>query len=372
MVSVRTVTRIIEAAVRAPTGENCQPWKYRWDGSRLEIIHVADRARKQVNYQDLASIFSLGFLFETLRLAASAEGLVPKFTTRLAPDSPVWVKVEFEPSPNPPDELYGMLDKRFTDRRPFLRSSLPSELRAEIAADSQGSGCRFYWCENPPKDFVRWTCEAENFFWQNQVFHRDYTRWIRLSTKEALRTRDGVPWWTLGVPYLVSRILVPLKSYGVQQMANRLGFLKIADKTVRDQVVSSAAVCCLTIPAARPETIIEAGRVAMRSWLRCHQKEFGFHPLSLAAWFAYFARLGVADYVQPGLTEKGTRGESILRNCFKYPADELPLWVFRTGRAVDFQGARRTLRLPIEELLTVTETADYAHTPPLQVASEGA
>lgn len=357
-VSREAIARIIEASRRVPSGENCQPWTFRWNGSRLFIIHLSDRAQNQINYNGFVSLFSLGFLFETLRVAASAEGLVPRFTNCFDPAQPVCAEVRFEALNAPPDPLVGMLDRRFTDRRPFLGGTVPVDLIQAVAADAKGTECSFYWQSKPTKEFVRWVCEAETFFWYNDVFHRDYTRWIRLKTKEILATRDGVPWWSLGVPYLVSRLLIPLKNYKVQQFGNRIGFLSIARNVLKKQVKSSAAVCCITLRSLSPDAVLRAGELAMRTWLLCNQRDLGFHPLSLASLLAHYSNTGVADKLYSGLSDKGRRGEAALRNCFRYPQNEIPLWTFRVGRTAGFpKDQRRTLRKETTELLTFVDAA---------------
>lgn len=369
-VSKEAIRRIIDATRRAPSGENCQPWKFRWDGSTLSVIHLADRAQNQINYQGFVSLFSMGFLFETLHVAASAEGLVPRFTVLFNPSQSIWAEVRFDRTDARPDSLSQMLDRRFTDRRPFLGGKIPADLITALENETTGTGCRFYWCEKPTEELLRWACEAEVFFWHNDVFHRDYTRWIRLRTREALETRDGIPWWSLGVPYLVSRLLIPLKRYSYQKFANQIGFLSITKNVLRKQITSSAAVGCITLRSVSPDTVVEAGRLAMRAWLRCNQCDFGFHPLSLTALFAHYSRMGVADQVYPGLSEKGRRGEKALRNCFAYADGEIPLWVFRTGRTVGFPKERRTLRLETDELLYFVDTGENSSR--ARVASTGA
>lgn len=356
-VEPESVRRIVDASRWVPTGENCQPWRFKWDGRVLSILHDPERAKNQINYNDRVSHFSLGFLFETLRIAASAEGVSTKFRTRLGEGGPVWAEAELDRTGTPADPLLEVLPWRFTDRRPFRGGTLAPDLLQKIEAGAVEAGCRFYWSDKPTREFLRWVCEAESFFWHNEVFHADYTRWIRLKKEEILATRDGIPWWSLGVPYLVSRILIPLKAYKVQRFGNRIGFLGIARNVLRKQVRSSAAVCCITVRSPTPEAVVKAGELSMRAWLHLNEEGFGFHPLSLAALFAHYSRLGVADKVLPGLAEMGARGEAALRGCFGYAVDEIPLWVFRAGRMASIP-ERRTLRLPTEELLTFEE-ADW-------------
>jgi sulfur-carrier protein adenylyltransferase/sulfurtransferase len=355
-VAPETVRRLVDATRSVPTGENCQPWRFSWDGRVLSVLHVPDRAKKQINYDDRVSMFSLGFLLETLRIAASAEGLAARFRTRFSEAGETWAEVELDKTAAPADPLHEVLARRFTDRRPFRGGSLPPELLQKIEADAGGGECRFHWSTRPTKDFLRWVCEAETYFWHNKAFHSDYTRWIRLTRREIFATRDGLPWWSLGVPFLISRLLIPLKDFKVQQLGNRLGFLGIARNVLRKQIRSSAALCCITVPSPTPEALVKAGELSMRAWLYINQYGFGFHPLSLVSFFPYYLRIGVADQVSPGLTEMAARGEAALRDCFGYAEDELPLWFFRAGLTAGFP-ERRTLRLHTEELLSFEAAA---------------
>ena len=353
------IVRVVESCRRIPSGENCQPWSYVWDGQKLSVFHDPDRARNIINYNGYVSFFSLGFLFETMHIAASNEGLQAKFDWRLEKPSNEnhWANVEFEESKSAPDGLLATLPKRFTDRRPFKGGSLSDEVFRLVARDAeQFLPCRLYFKDKPTSAFLDYACKAETFFWTNQPFHKDYTRWLRLLKREVLATRDGLPWRSLGVNYLVSRVLLACKPYQVQAVVNKIGYVSIAKKLVKQQILSGAGTCCITIPASNVDNLVSAGRLGMRTWLVLNQHDYGFHPMSLSALITHYSMLGVADQIHPWLSGLGREGETALRDYFGYGPGEFPIWVFRTGISAGFPKQHLTLRLETNELLKFQHT----------------
>jgi hypothetical protein len=348
------IVRIIESCRRAPSGENCQPWSYQWDGQKLSIFHDPDRARNIINHAGYVSYFSLGFLFEMMQIGAGNEGLQAKFNwhpQKKASDNH-WANVEFDEVSQATDDLFATFSKRFTDRRPFKGGSLNDEVFALVERDAERfKACNIYFKADPTDDFLAYACKAETFFWTNRPFHKDYTRWLRLRKREAIATKDGLPWKSLGVNYPISRVLLACKPYKVQTIVNKLGYVSLAKKLVKKQICSGAGVCCITIPASNVDNLVEAGRLGMRAWLRLNQHDYGFHPMSLSALITHYFVLGVADQIHPWLADLGREGEPVLREYFGYGANEIPIWIFRTGISAGFPKQHLTPRLDIDELL---------------------
>jgi len=353
-VSREQIQSIIELTRRVPTGENCQPWSFRWNGKTLSVFHDAERSRNLINHNEYVSYFSLGFLFENIQIAASMEKLNARFSWNIdrKTDPRRWAEIEFEHRSQPIDDLVHVLDRRFTDRQLFKKGSLNDVVFSKLQDDArQFPNCKIYLKDKPTKNFLAYARKAESFFWTNRPFHSDYTRWLRLRKREVLSTRDGLPWRSLGVNYLVSRILLICKPYPIQSLFNKIGFVAVTRKLVRQQAFSSAALCCITVNKSNIDNLIEAGRLGMRLWLRLNQHNYGFHPWSPSALFAHFSAIGVAGEIYPSLTELGRQGEIEMREYFGYGKDEIPMWLFRTGITSGFPKESTTLRLHTTELL---------------------
>ena len=53
------VSALVHAAALAPSGDNCQPWRFHWDGRRLRVSFLAERAESFYDVQNTASWISL-------------------------------------------------------------------------------------------------------------------------------------------------------------------------------------------------------------------------------------------------------------------------------------------------------------------------
>ena len=69
------IYRIVEAAMQAPSGDNCQPWRFEWNGHELCVSHNEEKARHAFNRANHASYISLGCVLESISIAASHENL---------------------------------------------------------------------------------------------------------------------------------------------------------------------------------------------------------------------------------------------------------------------------------------------------------
>ncbi len=66
--------KILEAGVRAPSGENCQPWRFVVAGDTLSIFNIPERDLSPYNFNQLGSMVAHGALIENIVIAATAFG----------------------------------------------------------------------------------------------------------------------------------------------------------------------------------------------------------------------------------------------------------------------------------------------------------
>jgi hypothetical protein len=83
MIPKDIIFKIVEAGTWAPSGDNCQPWHFKWDGKRLCLFNVPERAFRLLGNWGLVSflnIFGLSriipFQSYKLCLGSSAMGLI--------------------------------------------------------------------------------------------------------------------------------------------------------------------------------------------------------------------------------------------------------------------------------------------------------
>jgi amino acid adenylation domain-containing protein len=354
-VSSQKIREIVTLAARTPTGDNCQPFRFAWDGRILAISHVDKRARHHFNYHNVGSILSLGMLLETISIIAKSQRLDVKSTLNLSTDLGDKVCAELEFTGNPdsmPDSLLTAIDQRVTDRRPYKGGEIQAPLFHKIKTEAeQFSHTGISFNNDFNKEILDYVCAFETYTWLTREAHHDVFEWIRYSKQETEATRDGMPWQSLGVTYLESRVLKLTKNYGMQTVLNKLGGLVQIKNLAKKMIRSSAGLGCVSIASLKPEDLAEAGRLVIRTWLLLNKNGYGLQPYALTSLvvLSYLMDPG-SGHFNPDYKGPFESGRQVLQNYFKFPADHYPCWVFRTGITTPFPNSMKTLRLPTEAI----------------------
>ena len=359
------IRRIVAAAGQSPSGENCQPWTFRWDGRTLCVLHDPVRAAHSLDCANNSSFLTLGCLLESIRVAASVEGLatvghlsLPVPAGAASPDPSgvptVWAEVTFAENRAGPDPLAEWLPRRCTDRRLYEGGSAADPVFSAISEDAaQFGNCSVYFQGDYSPELLGYLQEAETYIWRHEAAHRDLMKWMRFSRREEEATRDGLPWRSLAVNYPQSRVLRLCRSFRIQGVLNKTGFLWQIQRMLKRQVESSAALLCITVAAPGSENLVEAGRLGLRAWLRLNRCGYGVAPMSIASGSVYNATSGaLPPDARPEFVLLFRRGLALLRRTFRFSEEEIPVWMFRSGRSPTLPERARARRLPLEKIFT--------------------
>ena len=143
------VLACVEAAVRAPSIHNTQPWLFLPEEDRIEVHADPSRRLPAVDPQMRALHLSLGAAVLNLCLAVAARGRRPFLDLLPSPKDGRHVATVTADGPYTVDdderELYEAIPERRTSRRPFLGTPIPPEAkrRLEEAALLQGAELKF-------------------------------------------------------------------------------------------------------------------------------------------------------------------------------------------------------------------------------------
>jgi hypothetical protein len=330
------IRRLVEAALTAPSADNCQPYRFAWDGVKLAIRLDPARARHAVDHAHRASLFTLGCVLECLTIAATAEGLDAK--ARLALDRPAgeaWALVRFDARSGAPHPLAGALGLRATDRRFFRGGSPDAPVLDAVRRDAAGApGCAVHVLGRPPPALADYIARADGYVWRHEDVYRDIIRWIRFSREEVEQTRDGIAWNAFGVDLPEIGALRLSRTRAAAWLVRILGVHLASRVWVDRHIASSGALVCFTVGDASKEALVAAGRLALTAWVRLNQAGWGVQPLGIQALSIHGAAAsGFPPGTRPDLVDLFRRGRGIVADAFGYGAD------------------RRTLRLPVDRVL---------------------
>jgi len=352
-----TRKRIVELGMTAPNVDNAQPFYFRWAGDSLLIFRDEGRDRRRGNAGNYVSMVGLGCLVEYIVIAASGEGLAADVEFRYEAErlDRAWVAITFRFEPKEPDELLAGLKDRCSDRREYQGGSLSEPIFGLVMADADRfEGCRLYLQAPSKQTLLEYIMRCEEFLWADEEILPEMLSWVRWSDKEVRRTRDGMPWQSLGVSFLTSRLMkLVSRSELFRRLARRSGGpLRAQQRTLETQIRSSAALGCITVKDTRRETMLQLGRLFVRAWVRLNMSGYGVQVMANPAIhvFQHVADILPEDY-PPESKRAFANGETILRESFGLSEGEIPAWMFRTGKSSPLPAEMKTLRRPLSSVV---------------------
>ena len=120
--------KIITDGVWAPSGENCQPWKFAVKENQISIFNIPEADTSLYNYDQKGSYVAHGALLENINISALKHGYKPNI--ELFPDDnevdlvSVITLDKIDPNIDP---LYSYLEKRCTNRKEYNGQKLTEE-----------------------------------------------------------------------------------------------------------------------------------------------------------------------------------------------------------------------------------------------------
>lgn len=349
------VSRILDTARWAPSGDNTQPWRFEIIRPDRVIVHGFDtRDHCVYDLDGHPSQISLGTLLETLEIAASTHGLAVD-ATRVpdAPETQPRFELNFRPADSAAaDPLAAVIEKRSVQRRALSTRPLTAAERQRLS-EAVGPHHRVHWLEG----FGQRMRTAKLMFHSAKLrltireayeVHRDIIEW------NAQFSKDKVPDQALGasLPTLVLMRQV-MKSWGRVQVFNRFLAGTWAPRIELDLIPGLACAAHFVICAKKPATTIDdyvaAGRATQRFWLTATLLGLQLQPEVTPLVFARYARKRLQFSESPGSLQRAERVAERLANLVGQENAEHAVFMGRVG---DGAAARaRSTRRELSDLM---------------------
>lgn len=187
----------LDAAVRAPSPHNSQPWRFEVTDDRIDVLLDKGRVLPVVDGGAREARLSCGAAILNIRVALAAAGR--GVTVQLFPDSErdeclarLWIKGRGKYPSAPADlALARAIGLRRSNRRPFTDRPLPVRVRRALVEAAAGEGAELVLLEQPGylDAFAALLRHAEHLQSQDPDYQAELTRW----TAGDGNRDDGVP-----------------------------------------------------------------------------------------------------------------------------------------------------------------------------------
>lgn len=355
MASRETLLKILDLARWAPSGDNTQPWRFEIVADDHVAIHGHDtREWCLYDFNGHASHIAHGALLETLRIAATGEGLAASWTLRPGcPDKAPIYDVRLAAAPGiAADPLLPFIETRVVQRRPMRTTPLSDTQRAALAtAPGAGYSVRFFESGAARR-------QVAGLLWRNA--------YLRLTCPEAYpvhkeiiewRTRfskDRIPEQAVGVDSATARLMEwVMASWGRVQFFNKYLGGTLAPRVQLDYIPAIACAAHVLVladtPAAGVEGHARGGVALQRLWLTAASVGLHLQPEMTPLIFRWYARAGQRFSALPEIA----RGADALADEFEriggFGRDQALTFFCRVG--VCDTPHSRSLRKSVDELM---------------------
>ena len=344
-------TRILTAAIRAPSGDNCQPWRFRFDGDdTVRIAPDLERAKSFFDYENRATALSMGASIENMRVQAASEGLATK--TIYAEDDEKHFSATLLFSRNEAVRVsrtrVTALFQRTVNRRPFLPTSIASSICDRLLQEPvDGVKVHMIADRHRISEWAEVVEIADRIRYSHPVIHGELFSKLLVTEQMVQDVRMGLEIDRLGVGPLGGMLLRCLRPWHRMQRFSRWGLTRILARQSGLLARSTGALVLVTIDHTGCQDWMRAGEQVQRLWIQAQELSLQTHPMPVALYLDQ-------RYQREGLKEFLPSHHRLLQDLRNRLAGLIPTgfgaMLFRIGRGWAMRG--KSVRLPLERFIS--------------------
>ncbi len=291
--SVDEVRTVVASAIAAPSGGNCQPWRFVWRAGALDCIHEVERSASFLDYRHLATYLAFGAALENLVMASAGLGLRANLDYFPQPRDPTLVcRVELrrDHAAVAPDLLKFVFaratNRQLGERKPVSAGDLAA---LTAAVDDPGVGLQLLTGAGELGELGAILGEIDRFRFFSKQMHREFVAELRWNQRQVEDSRDGIDVATLELGAADAAGLRLASSWPVVDLLRRTRRGKSLENISKRAIDAAAAVGQLAVTGTDPLAYLRGGRAMQRLWLTATGRGLAFQPIASAPYL--FARL---------------------------------------------------------------------------------
>ena len=294
-VSTEQILHLVSSAVLAPSGGNCQPWRFVWSAEgRLRCLHDVARSASFLDFEHRAAYMALGAAVENVVITAATMGLeagVVPFPGRDPEHVCDVVFVPRERSEGTGDGLAPFIPVRATNRRLGARRPLAQEELAKLHGALGDPAAELQVLAEPEalEEMGLVLGAGDRFRFFDERLYREMMAEMRWNPRHAEQTRDGVDIATLELGDVDEAGLRLLSSWSVVRFLRSVGIGGALEDLSRHAVEAASAMALVTYGGTSPLDYFLGGRAMQRVWLTATALGLAVQPMSSLPYL--FARL---------------------------------------------------------------------------------
>lgn len=272
---------IITVGTWAPSADNCQPWKFVWDGNVLSLLKDPEKCGFFYDVNQESTYLTFGALLENISIAASHFGL--KTQIELFPDgydSDIIINLKFVVERIRQDPLFPCVLSRCVNREPYGKKEIDQEIVAALKElVAQTSEAELIWIDNEKdkKNLQKIVFDADRILFEEEKLHKGLFQWLNLDKGHK---KDGMNLDVLGLNYMQQFIFPLMSDWKKMQFMNKFGASRMAALNSVKLLKSSPAYGLIAMKNRKPESYVLGGRIMERFWIKANSLGLSLQPMA--------------------------------------------------------------------------------------------
>lgn len=345
---------LLKAGTAAPSPDNSQPWRFVWDGDKLELRLDETLKMSELGSDHPVIGLAMGTVIENMMQAAVAAGL-PANALHILPDNDPNVFLRVQDSADYKELVFSEnlpLFKRHTNRLPFYNEPLESSFSDKLHDLQSGEVdiALFQDRDDIAKiaDFIKRASQAR---FQNEQIHKWFAASLRF-TKSEVEEGDGLDIDTLALPPGGRWLLKLIADWSRMSLLNRFGAYKIFASIEASSFQECGAVVAVSGNWDTPGDSVLCGRVVERVWIALNQSGYAVHPYFVLSDQLYRLNKGLLpDSQQPSV--KKLADEAV---AFFNLKQKSLVMLLRVGKPKG--DSKQSLRVPLTKKISINKNAE--------------
>ena len=247
---------LVAQAVKAPSGHNTQPWRFRQNESAVEVYPDFDRRLPVVDPDDRELFVSLGCATENLCLAAQNIGYESSVAVG---DTGVIAVALTEGADVKSNPLFEQIDLRQTNRSIYTGEEIALDALRKLQSVCSEKGISIHYYARQTKQFndiEQYVLQGNTRQMQNESFKAELKSWMRFNKKHQDQTLDGLSYAVFGAPNVPRWMAEPIMSMAINA--------KTQNKADREKIDSASHLVLFTTRENSRREWVSLGRTLQR------------------------------------------------------------------------------------------------------------
>jgi hypothetical protein len=285
---IENIGKILEDGVKAPSGENCQPWKFEVTENRLLIYNLPEADMSLYNSRQKGSYVAHGALIENIEISAKEFGYTISVDTLPDKENINHVAtITFIKSEHMHDSLYACINTRCTNRKDYTGEKIPSEQKKilqESIADFAHTAFIIIDDESKMQSLGQALAVNERILFENKYLHDFFYEHIIWDKKDEAKAGFYIETLEF-LPHQLGAVKL-FKNWTILSLFNKiLGVSKKISKENGEKYTRSGAFGAITVRGDTIKDYITMGRAVQRIWLTATKHNIAMHPCNGVIYF---------------------------------------------------------------------------------------